>query len=103
VDYDDEPQEQTIPEEELGAKADELVLALREAGVYEDRCSWIDAGNGVPSLMMEMYVGDIAFSPRVQDREQWGIDAEFREMAAELKADAWEEYRERAIKELRGE
>lgn len=86
-----------VPDElPLLAKSEELALALRQIGLYEDRSAWISEGEeprpdepfaehrkameGRHILIMNCLIGDHAFSKRVQNPEQVDVDAEFRAM-----------------------
>lgn len=59
-------------------KAEDLTLALRAIGLYEDRMEAVDQER--PVFVVDLWVGDLAFSKRIQQPEQFDIDAEFRKM-----------------------
>lgn len=99
-----------MDEAALRQKQEEVAAALRDVGLYEDRAKWMIAGQmledldetprGPATLVMTVMVGDLAFSDRVQNPAQVGVDAEFAALASELDADAFreaaEEYRRRS-------
>lgn len=80
----------------LTAAAEGIETALRSLGLFRDSHRWLvpqEEGKGddqdrhganpkSPILMMNLMVGDLAFSTRVQDVAQKTMDDEFREMAA---------------------
>jgi hypothetical protein len=81
--------------EQLQPKQEQMEAALRDVGLYVDKATWIVAPGQNPSLMMECFLGDVAFTKRVQDPTQNDFDASFREMTASLAKEAFEEMRER--------
>jgi serine/threonine protein kinase HipA of HipAB toxin-antitoxin module len=81
----------------LQAKSEELEDALRHIGLHSNRSTWLDEGQqpqdpfmeeapkaGRKILVMDLLIGDLAWSKKVQDPEQVDIDAEFKAMMREL-------------------
>lgn len=66
-------------------KTDELVHALRVVGLFEDRIDFIDEER--PVALVELLIGELAFSKRIQEPEQVDFDAEFRLMMAPVAED----------------
>jgi hypothetical protein len=101
----------------LGAKSDEIETALRSVGVYVDRAHWQDpkemmkAAAGATEdeelmeqaknaktpfiLTMECFVGDVAFTDRVQNPVQHSMDDEFRSITLEFREQEFKETQEK--------
>lgn len=101
------------------AKAEELAGALRPIGLYEDRSMWISDGQPPPGieymdpeeaaqmqqptkkiLVMDLLIGDLAFSKRVQNPEQLDIDAEFSALMGGLNTAEVDDTRNEIIRKL---
>jgi hypothetical protein len=92
----------------LQAKQEEMELALRSIGVYVESACWHDplgearamveqsgemteeqieerfGGKKAYVLAVECFVGDVAFSDRVQNPDQFSVDDEFKAIAREF-------------------
>jgi hypothetical protein len=107
-------------EHELREKVEALEAGLREAGLYFNRTQLImppeegeeeepDKGimaqpkptvPGNSMLIVDCHVGDLAFSPRVQDPDQQDWDRSFREISRGLVSENFEEERQKLMKEF---
>ena len=72
---------------ELTKAADMLEPELRRIGVYSDSTHVLEFPDGTPVLVIDAYLGDVAFSKRVQDPEQHDFDREFKKMTLGTVAD----------------
>jgi hypothetical protein len=104
-----------ISEDELREKMATLESTLRAAGLYVDRFQVIMPGDaedvdptqhaaqtpGNAVVVVECYVGDVAFSKKIQEPEQADYDAEFRQMTRGLLSDTFEEERRRMLDALK--
>jgi hypothetical protein len=96
--FEDEQESEPIDPkilEQLQPKQEQMEAALRDVGLYVDKATWIVAPGQNPSLMMECFLGDVAFTKRVQDPTQNDFDASFREMTAAMAKERFEEMKER--------
>lgn len=101
-----------VPEDlPLAAKSEELAKALRAVGLYEDQSQWISQGERPDEfsppqehqrniLVMDLLIGDLAFSKRVQNPEQHDVDAEFRAMMGGLETSEFDDTRNEIIRKL---
>lgn len=93
-----------VPEEKLKELADVLSDKSRKIGLYSLGVGFIedpDSEEGEPSqhtLVMQYQIGDIAFSPRVQDPETDQMNDEFRKIATATIDDDVEEIKKRYLK-----
>jgi hypothetical protein len=85
----------------LRQQVEELIKGLREVGCYEDQVAIQATEDGEPKfVVLTMYVGDRAFSQRVQDPSQVGWDAEFREIARRVVEEQFQDERRRLLEGL---
>ena len=82
----------------LVSVTEKFVLGLREVGLYEDKVSFVQDH---PIAILDLYVGDLAFSKRVQNPDQVDIDKEFRLMMGPVTQDQDQEAIE-GLKEILG-
>lgn len=102
------PAGQNGPDEiefELKAKAalDELEDDARKIGLYVDSAHVMPdpQGSGEMVFMVDFMLGDVAFSDRVQNPEQYGSDQILRGMEAGMQRSDFEETREKMIESLK--
>lgn len=74
-----------------------LTTALRDVGVYVDELQ-VQEGEQV-LFIFNCYLGDVAFSDRVQNPVQHSIDDEFKIIAREYIKEQFEQERERIKRE----
>lgn len=72
---------------ELMKAGDLLEPELRRVGVYVDNTNIVEFPDGTPVLVIDAYLGNVAFSKRVQDPEQHDFDREFKKMTFGTVAD----------------
>ena len=95
----------------LAAKSEELAKALRAIGLYEDQSQWISQGERPDEfsppqqdqrniLVMDLLIGELAFSKRIQDPEQFDVDAEFRTMMGGLETSEVDDTRDKIMRRL---
>jgi len=82
-------------------QVEELLRKLREAGLYEDQVTIPPSEEDGPKLIiLTMFVGDRAFSKKVQDPEEADWDQSFREIARGFLSDSFEDARKQLLEGL---
>jgi len=102
-----------------GALQDRLEKDLSQLGLYLTGARWVAPGDDqskdavdmvlddterdsrVAFVLLELRIGDVAFTPRVLDPEQADWDKEFRLMTAGFKIDAEKELRAKIEEDIR--
>jgi hypothetical protein len=81
---------------DLHARSEALIGALRDIGLYEDDVEWHPhPEKPLFMLTLQLYLGDVAFSKRVQDADQHTMDQEFNLLASSARREMFEEMRAR--------
>ena len=71
------------PSEDAASALEQLEDAARKLGLYLDRAMWVPTPGGPPALVVDFLIGDVAWSPRVQDPDQAAADTAFSQIAVE--------------------
>lgn len=106
-DDDDKPSPEDVYGEIFREKADELEPVARRVGLYMRDAGLAmnpipnDDGTHGAAMIVNMTVGDAAWSDRVQNPEQDSTEAEFRKMAVEMEKDKFEETKAELERRLR--
>lgn len=72
----------------------------RKLGLYLEQAAAMEVAPGVPALIARFTIGDVAWSPRVQDPDNDDVDRRFGEVAAQLKDDEFLDIRSRMQRNL---
>jgi hypothetical protein len=83
---------------ELENRSRKIGLYLKSAGLHVETAEEDEIPED-PKLVVIFGIGDIAFSPRVQDPEQEKVDNQFRQIASGTLSDDIDEIKRRYLKE----